>query len=55
MISSWIYQAEQKADLYPYAAGKKTETDLENHTGIICWVNVRDCKAHHVMNDAEDM
>jgi len=30
--------------LYPYAAGKKTEQDLKDHTGIICWVNVRDCK-----------
>jgi hypothetical protein len=33
------------ADLYPYAAGKKSEEDLKNHKGIICWVYVRDCKS----------
>jgi len=50
-----MFQAELKADLYPYAAGKKTEADFENRTSIICWVNVRDCKIHHVLNIAEDM
>jgi len=30
------------ADLYPYAAGLKSEQDLEEHTGIINWVNVKD-------------
>jgi hypothetical protein len=32
------------ADLYPYAAGLKSEQDLENHTGIINWVNVKNCE-----------